>query len=139
MCHGSWVCFACRKVIRRPTWRHVTWLRPWLIGSTEVGRVPCPTCGELCQFLGPTIEVPPRRDLKGWERLRNRVERLGADGAEAQEKRRVRETHKIERTVADLQSRPANKQRAKLIKKLKSAHAQSGRAPAKNWVRGRSK
>src|SRR2546423_6356815 len=115
MCNGTWVCFVCRVVIRRPTWRAITFVRPWLIGSVDVSRVPCSKCGELCQFLGPTIEVPPKRDAKAWKLLRQKVARVYTKTNEEKFSRDIRRTHEIEKRIRELQSRHKNAGRLKII------------------------
>ena len=120
MCNGTWVCFNCRLAVRRPTWRLVTYLRPWLIGATDVGHVRCPRCHELCQFLGPTVEIPPKRDVAGWERLRDEVAQSHATAAEDRFTESVRRTHDLEQRIRDLESRPQNPGRDALIQELRA-------------------
>src|SRR5687767_3634486 len=103
MCNGTWVCFDCRVAVRRPSWRLVTYLRPWLIGSRDVGRVRCPHCAAACNFLGPTIEAPPKRDIAAWDRLRNEVEQVHAAETEARFKESVRRRHDLEQRIRELE------------------------------------
>ena len=119
MCNGTWVCFDCRRAVRRPTWRLVAFCRPWLIGSTGVGRVRCPCCGRACRFLGPTIEVPPKRDVAGWRRLREQVNAFRVKAVEARDRRAVRGRHDLEQRIGDLQSRPPNAGRDRLVRRLR--------------------
>jgi hypothetical protein len=73
MTKGTWVCFDCRLAQRHPTWKHVAALRPDLIGDVGAGLVRCSKCRELCVFLGPKIEIPPKADEKAWFRLQTQV------------------------------------------------------------------
>jgi hypothetical protein len=124
MCNGTWVCFECRTAVRRPTWRLVTYLRPWLIGSTVVGNVRCPTCRQACSFLGPTIEIPPKRDAAAWDRLRDQVATVHAAAEAGRFKRSVRRRHDLEQRIRDLESRPPNPGRDALIKQLRTELAE---------------
>src|SRR4029079_2005213 len=120
MCNGTLVCFDCRTVVRRPTWRLVTFLRPWLIGSTGVGNVRCPKCREACHFLGPTIEIPPKRDVAAWDRLRDQVANVHAAVAEDRFKESVRRRHDLEQRIRELETRPSNPGRDALIRELRA-------------------
>lgn len=120
MCNGNWVCFACRIAVRRRTWRCVTFIRPWLIGSTEVGAVRCPGCRELCQFIGPTIEIPPKRDLAGWRRLQADVEKLRVALAERRFEESVRRRHALEQRIRTLEERPPSRGRDRLLNELRA-------------------
>lgn len=108
----------CRTAIRRDTWRHVTYLRPELIGDTMTGRVRCPHCRSACQFLGPSIAIPPKRDLASWRRLQEEVAQFRQDLVAADQKSAIRKKHDLERRIRDLKSRPASSERARLVKKL---------------------
>ena len=120
MCNGTWVCFECRLAVRRPTWRLVTYLRPWLIGSTDVGKVRCAKCRESCHFLGPTIEIPPKQDVAAWNRLREQVAEVHNTAADERFKESVRRRHDLEQRIRELETRPANSGRDALIKKLRA-------------------
>src|SRR5262245_41976184 len=116
MCNGTWVCFECRTAVRRRTWRLIMYIRPWLIGSKEVGDVRCPKCKKACRFLGPTVEIPPTRDVAGWNQLCEEVSRLQTAVAEDRFKESVRSKHDLEQRIRELENRPANPGRDKLIK-----------------------
>ncbi len=120
MCNGTWFCFDCRTAVRRRTWRLVTYLCPWLIGSTAVGDVRCPRCRQACHFLGPTIEIPPKRDAAAWERLREHVANVHAAAAEDRFKESVRRRHDLEQRIQELETRPPNAGRDALIKELRA-------------------
>ena len=118
MCKGTWVCFKCRTAVRRDTWRHVTYLRPELIGDTMTGRVRCPHCRSACQFLGPSIAIPPKRELASWRRLQEEVARFRQDLAAADQKSATRKKHDLEQRIRDLKSRPSSLGRVRLVKEL---------------------
>jgi hypothetical protein len=120
MCNGTWVCFDCRTAVRRPTWRLVTYLRPWLIGGTGVGNVRCPTCRKACHFLGPTIEIPPKQNVAAWGRLRGQVTSMHAAAAEDRFKESVRRRHDLEQRIRELEARPSNAGRDALIQELRA-------------------
>jgi hypothetical protein len=120
MCNGTWVCFECRLAVRRPTWRHVTHLRPWLIGSTKVGHVPCPKCGQQCRFLGPTVEIPPKRDISRWHDLQMAVETFHLNQVDSRFRDSVRRQHDLEQRIRELQGRPRSPGRDHLIKELRA-------------------
>ena len=120
MCNGTWVCFDCRVAVRRPTWRHVTYARPWLVGGTGAGNVRCTHCGELCRFVGPTILVPRKGDVRGWARLRATTEFIHARAVDERYRRMVRRRHDLERRVRELMARPQSPGRDQLIKRLRT-------------------
>lgn len=120
LCNGTWVCFECRRAVRRPTWRLVTYLRPWLIGRTDVGDVRCATCRVLCHFLGPTIKIPPKQNGVAWKRLREQVVQVQIAAAEGRLKKSVRRRHDLEHRIRELESRPTKPGRAALINKLRA-------------------
>ena len=119
MCKSTWVCFRCRRAVRRFSWRHITYLRPWLIGSIDVGNVRCPGCKEPCRFLGPTIEIPPKQESKKWKRLQAFVEGFCIEAASCRFKKAVRARHDLEQRIRDLMARDSNEGREELIAELK--------------------
>jgi len=122
MCKGTWICFKCRVAVRRDTWRLVTAMRPELIGGKGAERVRCPHCRAACQFLGPSIAIPPKRDLAGWRRLQAWVVRFRKDLATRRKESATREKHDLERRIGILKRRPANSERLRLIKELKKIY-----------------
>ena len=118
MCNGTWVCFDCRIAVRRRTWRLVTRMDPRAIGA-RAARVPCAKCGKASVFLGPTVEVPPKMNVMGWKRLRERVAQLRIEAAEIDFEDSVRWRHKLEQTIEELKARPRNAGRDRSIKSLK--------------------
>jgi hypothetical protein len=93
-------------------------MRPWLIGHTQE-HVRCPKCHEACDFLGPTIEIPPKHDVAAWDRLREQVTRFRVAVAEERFKQSVRDRHDLELRIAELENRPSNPGRNKLLKRLR--------------------
>jgi len=68
--------------------------------------------------LGPTIELPRKRDAKAWARLRDEISHLKSERAEEWREGATRRSHELEQRVLDLKSRPQSKQRDVLIKTL---------------------
>jgi len=118
MCKGTWVCFRCRTAVRHDTWRLVTHEKPALIGDIGAGRVRCPHCRRACQFMGPSIAIPPKRDLQSWKHLESDIIHFRLDEGERSKKERARKKHSIEQRVRDLKERPPSAQRSSLIKEL---------------------
>jgi hypothetical protein len=98
----------------------VTYARPWLIGSKNVGCVRCPSCREVCHFLGPTVKIPPKRDLTAWNELREKVATFHVAAVEDRFKDSVRRRHDLEQRIRELESRPPNPSRDALVKKLRA-------------------
>ena len=118
MCKGTWVCFKCRTAVRRDTWRLITYVRPELVGDTMKGGVRCPHCRTACQFIGPSIAIPPKRGVASWRRLQADVTRFRQTVAAGLHKSAIRKKHDLEQRIRDLKSRPANSGRALLLKEL---------------------
>lgn len=118
MCKGTWVCFKCRVAVRRDTWRHVTYLHPELIGDTRGDHVRCPQCRGACQFLGPSIAIPPKRELTSWRSLQAKIAKSRQDAAAIRKEVTTRKKHDLEHRIRDIKNRPANSGRTHLIKKL---------------------
>jgi hypothetical protein len=120
MCNGSWVCFDCRPAVRRRTWRAITHVRPDLIGSTDLEDVRCPTCHQPCRFLGPTMELPRKRDAAAWPRLRKHVDRTRIAAVEDEQVRSARHRHTLEKRIRSLKSRPASPSRDATTRDLRA-------------------
>jgi hypothetical protein len=121
MCNGTWVCYTCRTAVRRPTWRLSTHLHPESFGTQGNGSVRCPKCREACSYLGPTIEIPPKRNVLKWKALRENIFRLGTAAVDVQFKNSVRRRHAFEQWIRELESRPSDAKRNELIKELRSS------------------
>lgn len=93
-------------------------MRPELFGDTMSGEVKCPQCRSDCQFLGPSIAIPPKREVAAWRRLRAEVAQFRQDLAAECQKSAVRDRHDLERRISKLKSRPPSSGRARLIKEL---------------------
>lgn len=101
----NWVCFDCRVVIRQPKMsRHIP---------------KCADCGADCYCLGYKVEPPKKTDARGWRALRLESRKRHLAWADRQAVRRVRAAHAAERRIAHLRSLGPNKDREKLIEKLK--------------------
>ncbi|MDB5325725.1 MAG: hypothetical protein JWM57_1294 [Phycisphaerales bacterium] len=122
MQNDTWVCFECRTALRRPTGRVLIDGELPKLGQAD-RRISCPSCDASCQFLGPTIKVPRKGAVKVWQKLRERVEEKSVDQASERAVERVRWSHTIERAdreeLQELEARPPNAHRAKLIAELK--------------------
>jgi hypothetical protein len=69
--------------------------------------------------LGPTIEIPPKRDVRAWNRLREQVVTVHAAAIQSQLNVSVRRRHDLEQRIRDLEQRPSNPGRDALIKELR--------------------
>jgi hypothetical protein len=82
--------------------------------------VPCSKCGGARQFLGPSIEIPPKRDVAGWNRLREEVAKFHVAAVEEKFKQEIRRRHDLEKRIRELESRARSAGRDKLIKQLRA-------------------
>jgi len=126
MVNGNWACFDCRLTVRRPTWRQIAFYRPWLIGEKWDDRVKCPECKNACRFLGPKITVPPKRDKTAWDKLRLAVIDSKLYWNEQSRKQKTKRKHEIEKQIQEIQRRPINDARDRLIKTLRQELAELG-------------
>src|SRR5258706_15252973 len=99
MTKGTWVCFDCRLAQRHTTWKYVAAVRPDLIGDVGEELVRCSKCRELCVFLGPTIELPPKHDEKAWLRLRTQVSKKLSATRQEMYRQRVSYRHDLEHRI----------------------------------------
>lgn len=61
------VCFACRKVFKKPHW----------YPSKQTPQPPeyvCPDCGIVMVSMGYKFRAPRKADLKSWERIRHAID-----------------------------------------------------------------
>ena len=79
----------------------------------------CPECAGECTCLGYKIPVPPRRDVKAWEALREELHRTENTRQAESCRAEVRRKHEIEREIVNLEARPDNPERARLIRRLR--------------------
>ncbi len=82
------------------------------------GRVRCPHCRSACQFLGPSIAIPPKRELVSWRRLEAEVTQFRQEVAAERQNSATRKKHDLEQRIRDLETRPSSSGRARLIKEL---------------------
>ena len=104
MGNATWVCFDCREAVRRPT--HYS------------EAVPCPQCGHACRCLGTKIRIPSKGDEREWQHLRVAIRETRLADVERGERMRVRR-HRLERQIAELETRPANEGRARTLQQLR--------------------
>jgi len=110
MSSRSWICFDCRKGIRREA--RYSWTPIDEPGPT------CPDCGAECRYLGYKIRVPDRSDVRAWQVLREDLNRSKLRRMETAALEATRRKHAIEKKIAELKARPHEKERARLIRDL---------------------
>ena len=112
MSSRSWVCFDCRKGVRREA---DSTSRP--SGSPPVR---CPDCGGPCTNLGYKRRIPKKRDAREWSRLRASLVDERRLAAEEGQRARTARKHAIERELAELRARPVCPDRSRLIRQLEA-------------------
>lgn len=105
MGNATWVCFDCREAVRRPTHYYED--------------VPCPQCGQAARCLGTKIRIPAKDDDRAWQSLLASIRERRLAAVERMELMRVRRRHELERHIAELEARPANKGRQRTIQLLR--------------------
>ena len=110
MSKRTWACFDCRQSVRRAA-------RYGDAARNE--SVVCPECGGECANIGYKIPLPPRRDRRGWDDLRRQL--VAEEHARSEEDKRevVVRRHQIEREIVELEARPRNSERARLVRELR--------------------
>ena len=111
MSSRTWVCFDCRKGVRRPA--------DYSPGPASEPEVTCPDCGKDCVYLGYKIRVPARRDVAAWAELRDSLERQTLAQAEGRRTLDVKRRHELEQEIAKLQRRPSEPGRSQLVRRLR--------------------
>mgnify|MGYP005672074821 CR=1 FL=1 len=112
MSKRSWVCFDCRRAVRREA--------TYSYSHQEVESATCAECERPCEFLGYKIRIPPRSDIRAWESLRADLAQQEAARQQARAQWIVEDRHDTERQIVELESRPANPGRDRLIRDLKA-------------------
>jgi len=105
MSNASWVCFGCRRVVRRPTYPRKV--------------VPCPVCKNACFCLGRQIPVPPKDKVAAWTSLRKEMREMTIAWLLRREKASVARRHEVEKQLRKLEALPAEPSRASKITKLR--------------------
>src|SRR5262245_12937837 len=101
----NFVCFDCRQSLRR---------------SKLVAEPPrCPKCGNPCLSVGYKIPLPSKSDAKGWKALEGEQQAAAHRRAESKRANLVRLGHELERQIADIEQRPANPERERLLRVLR--------------------
>lgn len=104
----SYVCFRCRKGVRREA------------SAREAPTDPCcPDCGDGLVDLGRRIEIPPRRSAQAWKDLHEAHVADSIRAADTQRSRSVSERHAVERQIAELERRLPNPGVQQLIRQLR--------------------
>jgi DNA-directed RNA polymerase subunit RPC12/RpoP len=101
----TYVCFKCRKTLRRP--------------KTHSAPVICPECREECINLGYKIPIPPKEDDREWRALRESQLALRREQIDSQFQAQVRAKHDLEKRILALEQQPINIGRSGEIRKLK--------------------
>ena len=101
----TYVCWDCRRASR---------LVPYLLEDDPR----CARCRGPLERLSDKVEIPPRHDERAWADLM----RSRREYDEAREERvaplRVGRIHELERRIDELQGRPENPDRARLIQEV---------------------
>lgn len=105
MGNANWLCFDCRRVVRRPT----HYREP----------VPCPDCRRPCRNFGTRLRVPAHDDLPAWRRLREWAQQVHLDSQARAQRTTVRTRHNLEHRIATLEKRPDNPGRAAILSRLR--------------------
>ena len=119
-CFGNFVCFNCRVVARRPTWRRATYDKPESVGEKSIV-TKCQHCGSLMYFLGPTIKVPSKKKVKEWTKLHEAVFAFRRCLIHDSSVRKVKSKHLLEKEIQKIRARAPNRERDKLIKELQNS------------------
>jgi|GEM_PF-6478808 len=95
----NWACFNCRYTTRR----------------FDTPR--CAECGRECTFLGPKIRVPPKSNVRQWERLFQLVMAHRRRWQLHSERYHVRVRHQTERYIEKLRhTKPNNPTHARYLR-----------------------
>ena len=116
----SWICFDCRKGVRRET--------DYSLDRIEPTKVTCPDCGEACLDVGYKLRIPGRRDARAWTALRESLRNQAAEIHEDSHRADARNRHRIERRIQMLRERPEDPERTKLIQELEDELGDEERA-----------
>lgn len=105
MGNATWLCFDCRQAVRRPVLYKKC--------------VPCSSCGKPCRCIGTKIPVPPKQDEHAWQVLRESLRQARTDAQQRQYITRIRRRHGLEKRIGELQRRPLNDGRERLLRILR--------------------
>jgi hypothetical protein len=92
--NATWVCFACRRTLRR--------------GKIDRRHVACPDCGRDFCDLGSKIAVPRKADDKGWKQLQALWRQWRQQAGDQRRQWRVRRRHALEREIAQKENEPVS-------------------------------
>lgn len=105
MSNVNWVCFDCRESVRRP--------------GHEDRPVLCLRCAHACWCLGSRTPVPPKQNVRAWQRLRKAFNERAVEAAVSRFEFGVQQSHRAERALRRLEAGPASPGRAKVLRGLK--------------------
>jgi hypothetical protein len=105
MSNHPWVCFACRRAVRR--------------ASPATVSVVCAVCGGDCAHLSPKTKIPPKDRIKAWEQLRNDVDLSRIARAENSRIAFAERKRWLRRRVKELEGEPPDAHRDYLLLKYR--------------------
>ena len=106
MDNDSYVCFRCRRVVRRP--------------AHQTGAVPCSSCAEPTEWIGDRVPVPPRDNVRAWAALEESWREAREESRRVRAVEQVRQRHAIEQRIAELEARgDDSKERTAQVAKLR--------------------
>ena len=82
-------------------------------------QVKCPSCGSACEWIGVKIPVPPKKDIKAWESLKQQLLNEESSLIEENKIEKIKRKHELEKEIQKLELKPENSGRLSLIKQLK--------------------
>jgi DNA-directed RNA polymerase subunit RPC12/RpoP len=109
--NATWVCFECRKSVRRSKFG----------GAADVA---CPDCGQCCVNIGYKIAIPAHNARRDWTRLRNELRGRLHVATESLAQNGVRRRHRLEQQIVALESLPKNKGRIQMLRELRKQLAE---------------
>lgn len=106
MSNHPWVCFSCRRAVRR--------------ASPETMSVLSATCGDPCTHLSPTVKIPPKDKPKDWAALRERVHRYRTTREERQRIHLAERKRWLKRRIEELENAKSSAYRDYLLRRYRN-------------------
>ena len=107
MSNRTWVCFDCRRSDRMP------------LGAPDSAA--CAQCRGPMRCVGMKIRIPAKTAKAAWEKLRTRIAEKAIAADRTRLQALVRRRHGLEHEIAALEARPTNRDRAREIRRLRTA------------------
>ena len=101
----NWVCFQCRTAVRRP--------------NTNQAVPKCMSCGNDCYCLGYKVAIPKKSDIKAWRQINDFIRDRDFAVVDFKRIQELRRKHDLEKEIFRMELLDENKDRSRLIKKLK--------------------